>query len=437
MWRYFDQKTETLPREQLVELQLHKLQAMVAELYGQNRFYTHKWQGVGFQPGDLKSLADLPALPMTTKAELVSDQAEEGFGGTNLTYPLTAYTRYHQTSGTTGKPLRVFDTAESWDWWGRCWGHVLAGAGLTAEDCLFCAFSFGPFIGFWAAVEGARHIGAMLVPGGGRSSLDRLHLMLEAGCTALCSTPTYALHLLEVARDHNIDLSQFKIQTTIHAGEPGANVPTTKQRIEGGWGAKCYDHAGASEVGAHSFECQAQPGGIHIIESEFIVEVLDPHTGQPVGPGEKGEMVITNLGRWGFPVIRYRTGDVVVTNEKACACGRTSLRLEGGIIGRADDMVTVRGVNVFPSAVENFVRAHHEVDEFRVIVTKRGTLDELRIELELADGADQEVIPAALVQAINSNLGLRPTVITVPRDTLPRFELKAKRFHVRVSSDNA
>src|SRR5574339_1002255 len=195
MWRYFDQKTETLPRERLVELQLHTLQAMVAELHGRNRFYTNKWQAVGFQPGDLISLADLPSLPMTTKSELVHDQAEEGFAGTNLTYPLAAYIRYHQTSGTTGKPLRVLDTAESWDWWGRCWGHVLAGAGLTAEDRLFCAVSFGPFIGFWAAVEGARHIGALLVPGGGRSSLDRLHLMLEAGCTALCSTPTYALHL--------------------------------------------------------------------------------------------------------------------------------------------------------------------------------------------------------------------------------------------------
>jgi phenylacetate-CoA ligase len=437
MWRYFDQKTETLPREKLVELQLHKLQAMVAELYDRNRFYTSKWQAVGFQPGDLKSLAGLSALPITTKSELVNDQAEEGFGGTNLTYPLTAYTRYHQTSGTTGKPLRVLDTAESWDWWGRCWGHVLAGAGLTAEDRLFCAFSFGPFIGFWAAVEGARHIGAMLVPGGGRSSLDRLHLMLEAGCTALCSTPTYALHLLEVARENNIDLSQLKIQTTVHAGEPGANVPATKQRIEQGWSAKCYDHAGASEVGAHSFECQAQPAGIHVIESEFIVEVLNPQTGQPVKPGEKGEMVITNLGRWGFPVIRYRTGDVVVLNERPCECGRTSLRLEGGIIGRADDMVTVRGVNVYPSAIENFVRAHPQVDEFQVIVTKRGTLDELRIELELADGLDSEAIPASLVQTINSSLGLRPTVVTVPRDTLPRFELKARRFHVRVSSDKA
>ena len=173
---FYDEKTETMPREQLAELQTQKLQAMLAEIYGKNEFYTVKLGRAGFKPGDLKSLDDLQHLPLTTKTELVEDQAAEGFAA-NLTYPYSAYTRFHQTSGTTGKPLRVFDTAESWDWWGRCWGHVFSGAGLTAEDRIFCAFSFGPFIGFWAAVEGARHLGAMLVPGGGRSALERLPLM--------------------------------------------------------------------------------------------------------------------------------------------------------------------------------------------------------------------------------------------------------------------
>jgi phenylacetate-CoA ligase len=255
-------------------------------------------------------------------------------------------------------------------------------------------------------------------------------MMRETGSTALCCTPTYALHLLEVAREHQIDLKDFQIGKTIHAGEPGANVPMTKRRIEQGWSAKCYDHAGASEVGGHSFECEAQPDGVHVIESEFIVEVIDPASGRPTPAGEKGELVMTNLGRWGFPVIRYRTGDVVVANEARCDCGRTFLRLDGGVIGRADDMVTVRGVNVFPSAIENLVRVYQEVDEFRVTVTKRGVLDELRIEIELADGADPQAIPAAIGQVNNTNLGFRPTVIAVPRETLPRFELKAKRFLV-------
>lgn len=429
MTLYFDEAMETLPREQLAAVQLKKLQVMLADIYGRNRFYTKKFTEAGFYLGDLKSLADLQYLPLTNKIELSTDQVAEGFTGTNLTYPLTAYTRYHQTSGTSGQPLRVFDTVESWDWWGRCWAHVFAGAGVTAQDRIFFAFSFGPFIGFWAAVEGARQIGAMLIPGGGRSSIERLHLMRDTGSTVLCCTPTYALHLLEVAREQKIPFDDFKIRATIHAGEPGANVPATKARIEEGWSAKCYDHAGASEVGGHSFECQAQPNGIHVIESEFIVECLNPTTSQPVAPGEKGELVITNLGRWGFPVIRYRTGDAVIFNEARCECGRTFLRLEGGVLGRVDDMVTIRGVNIFPSAIENLVRAQPAVDEFRVKATRRGELDELCIEIELVEEINTETVSAAIVQSISSTLGLRPLITTVPRGTLPRFELKAKRFH--------
>jgi len=256
-------------------------------------------------------------------------------------------------------------------------------------------------------------------------------LLRDTKSTVICCTPTYALRLLEVARENNFDVHDLRIHATVHAGEPGANVPATKQRIEEGWSAKCYDHAGASEIGPHSFECQAQPDGIHVIESEFIVEVLDPATGQRTPTGERGELVITNLGRWGFPVIRYRTGDVVIVNEEPCECGRTFLRLENGIIGRADDMVTVRGVNVFPSAIENLVRHYVEVVEFRVTVGKRRELDELTIEIELNEGADGDVISKAIGQSIQGALGLRPIVKAVTSNTLPRFKLKAKRFHVK------
>ena len=428
--RYFDQVTETVSRERLASLQLQKLQVMLEELWDRNAFYTEKLKTAGVGPGDVRTLADLTRLPLTTKHELTTDQAAHPPFGTNLTYPVEAYIRYHQTSGTTGAPLRVLDTEESWDWWGRCWGFVLAGAGLTAADRLFSAFSFGPFIGFWSAIEGARKIGAMMIPGGGRDSPQRLDLMRESGATALCCTPTYALRLAEVAREKSIDLHALPVRATIHAGEPGANVPATKQRIEESWGAKCYDHAGASEVGAHSFECEAQPGGIHVIESEFIVEVLDPATGQPVEPGTRGELVITNLGRLGFPIIRYRTGDVVQLDTAPCVCGRTFARLQGGILGRADDMITVRGVNVFPSAVENIIRRFNEVDEFRVTVHTVRHMDEMEVEVELMEGADPSTV-AAIGQAIDTLLAFRPEVRLVPRGTLPRFELKAKRFHVQ------
>ncbi|MBK6553726.1 MAG: AMP-binding protein [Rhodocyclaceae bacterium] len=433
---FFDQATETMPRDRLAELQVAKLRAMSHELWRRNRFYTRKWQEAGIEPGDIKTLDDLRHLPLTRKSELMDDQAAEAPFGTNLTYPLDAYVRMHQTSGTTGVPLKVFDTDASWDWWGRCWGHVLAGAGVTASDRVFLAFAFGPFIGFWAAVEGARKIGAVMIPGGGRDSQQRLELMKEAGATTLCCTPTYALRLAEVGREIGFDLGRIPMRATIHAGEPGANVPATKRRIEESWSAHCFDHAGASEVGAHSFECSEQPGGTHLIESEYIVEVLDPETGAPVGEGERGEMVITNLGRWGFPVIRYKTGDVVRIDSRPCACGRSFLRFAGGILGRADDMVTVRGVNVFPAGVENILRKFTEVDEFRVTVHKERQMDEMDVEIELCEGAHPDVVHA-IADKLDTLLAFRPRVHLVARNALPRFEMKAKRFFVRRDDDMA
>jgi phenylacetate-CoA ligase len=431
---YFDEATETLPREQLAALQLNKLQTMMAHLWNTNRFYTNKWQAARVQPSDIRSLADLARLPLTRKGELMNDQATHGPFGTNLTYPLEAYVRMHQTSGTTGVPLKVFDTNESWDWWGRCWGHVLSGAGVTSSDRLFMAFSFGPFIGFWAAVEGARKIGALMIPGGGRDTQQRLEMMREAGATVLCCTPSYALRMAEVARETSFDIRSIPLKTTVQAGEPGASVPATKHRIEDSWAAKCFDHAGASEVGAHSFECQVQPGGTHLIESEFIAEVIHPLTGEAVLPGERGELVITNLGRWGFPVIRYRTGDLVQVNLDRCQCGRTSLRFEGGVLGRADDMVTVRGVNVFPGGVESIIRNFTEVDEFRITVSKVKQMDEMDIEVELCEGTDPQLINAIAIK-LDSMLAFRPRVHQVAHNALPRFEMKAKRFHVHLDSN--
>lgn len=427
---YFRKKLETLPREKLAAYQVERLRVLLKELHGKNRFYSKRLQAIGAAPEDFTSVDSLSRFPFTTKAELVADQTAIPPFGSNLTYPEKAYTRYHQTSGTTGAPLRVLDTAESWDWWGKCWGYVLAGAGIIAEDRLFVAFGFGPFIGFWAAVEGARHVKSMMIPGGGRDSLQRLQLIRDSGCTALCATPTYALRLAEVARETHFDLRALAVRTTIHAGEPGANVSSTKRRIEEAWGAKCYDHAGATEVGAHSFECQAQPGGTHLNEAEFIAEVIDPETGQIVPTGTTGELVLTNLGRFGFPVIRYRTGDMVVLTDERCSCGRTFVRCQGGILGRYDDMFTVRGVNIYPGAVENLVRAVAEIDEFRVTVTRKGELDEMRIELECEEGSDTKAAAQKVVNAIRHRLGVRPVVEAVSRNTLPRFELKARRFKI-------
>ena len=422
--QYLEPFIETLCREALTQIQLKKFQLMLEPVLSTNAFYRKKLNATGVKSAeDIRTFADYRRLPFTTKAELSANQSENPPYGTNLTFPSDRYIRIHQTSGTTGNPLRWLDTEESWNWWARCWGAVYRAAGVTAKDRIFFAFSFGPFIGFWSAHEGARHIGALAIPGGGMTSLQRVRAIAYNDVSVLICTPTYALRLAEVAEEAGINIASGGVRVTIHAGEPGASLPSTKQRIETAWGARCYDHAGATEVGAWGFECQAQDG-LHLNEGEFICEVIDPATGKLA---VEGELVITNLGRVGMPVIRYRTGDRVKLQQAPCACGRTFWRLAGGVIGRIDDVLIVRGVNVYPSAIENIVRRFPEVVEFAVDVYRRQTLDEMEVRLEVNRGSLQDMC-TAVSAAIREALGLRASVTVVPTGTLPRFELKSRRF---------
>jgi phenylacetate-CoA ligase len=421
---FYDAVSETVDRETLRALQLRKLQALLVEILPRNAFYARK---LGTQR-QVRTWDEYRALPFTTKYDIADDQALSPPYGTNVTYPLDRYIRQHQTSGTTGKaPIRVIDTEESWDWWARCWGHVYRGAGVGSSDRVFFAFSFGPFIGFWAAFEGTRKVGAMSVPGGGMQTEQRLRAMLDNDVTVLCCTPTYALRLAEEARRLGIDLSRSTIQTTIHAGEPGASVPGVRARIEEAFGARCHDHTGMTELGATGFTCQEQDG-VHLIESEFIVEVLDPRTLEPVPPGGQGELIATNLGRAGMPLIRYRTGDLVQLDEAPCRCGRTFARLSGGILGRADDMVVVRGVNIFPSAVEGVLREFPEVSEFRIeaFSNSERSMTELRVLIEALPGANAQLAERVSTR-LSERLLLRVPCELVETGSLPRFELKARR----------
>jgi phenylacetate-CoA ligase len=426
--RYYNQTIERMPRKQLEALQLEKLRTLLSQIAVRNRFYAKKWEAAGVAPWGVASFSDFRKLPLTTRSELERAQQEAPPFGTNATFPEAAYTRVHQTSGTMGTPLRVVDTAESWEWSGACWAYVLSGAGVTASDRLFLPFSFCPFIGFWGALEGARQIGAMMIPGGGWNSLQRLQIMRDLGATVMCCTPTYALHLASVARKEGFDLRSIPMRVVINAGEPGASVLHTKQRIEAAWGAKCFDHAGASEVGAHSFECELQPGSIHVLESEFIAEVLDLETGKETSVGEIGELVMTNLGRFGFPVIRYRTGDLVRVNPAPCPCGRTFTRLDGGLLGRCDDMVTICGVNVYPTAIENVIREFENIEEFQVTVKMLGELHQLEVQVELGpDGAPEET-RQRVEQGIYRAISLHPKVTLANPGSLDRYEMKARRF---------
>ena len=416
----FDRALETLPPEQVSAHQWRRLLAMARELLQSNPFVRAKWRAAGVRSvDDLAGWDDFRRLPHMRKVEIVDDQVAHPPFGSNLTYPLERYVRVHQTSGTSGQPIRWLDTPESWEWWARCWGFVLRGAGVEPADRIFFPFSFGLFIGFWAGFEGARALGALAIPGGGQDSATRLAWMQALGATVLVCTPSYALHLIEVARERGQDLSQGCVRLTVHAGEPGASIPPVRARIEAGWGARAYDHAGMTEVGAYGYEC-AEQAGLHVNESEFIAEVIDPTTG---GPAQDGELVLTNLGRVGSPVIRYRTGDRVRVVAAPCACGRTFVRLGGGILGRLDDMLIVRGVNVFPAAIEGVVRRFPAVDEFQIEVFRDGQLDEVRVLVELEDTAGVRRVQEALREA----LGIRLEVAAVPPRSLPRYELKARR----------
>jgi len=424
---YLDPFIETLGRTALTQIQIKKLQLMLEPVLESNAFYGRKLKEAGLDnPSVIRTLDDMglfKRLPFTTKQELSADQAANPPYGTNLTYPRECYTRIHQTSGTTGAPLRWLDTSESWEWWGRCWAAVYTAAGVDSSDRIFFAFSFGPFIGFWSAHQGAQRIGALAIPGGGMSSFQRAKAILDHEVTVLVCTPTYSLHLAEVAEQEGIDLVNSAVSTVILAGEPGASLPATKRRIEKVWGAKCYDHAGATEVGAWGYECQSQ-SGLHVNEGEFIAEIIDPSTGEHA---EQGELVMTNLGRTGMPLIRYRTGDRVWLEKTPCQCGRTFIRLDGGVIGRVDDVLIVRGINVFPSAIENIVRRFSEVDEFAVDVVRKGDLDEMDVRIEVREGEPESVV-TAVANEIRNALGLRVQVSDVPFGTLPRFDLKARRF---------
>ena len=257
----------------------------------------------------LNSLDELSGLPFTHKEELLDPENDAGFAA-NLTFPLDQYSRFHRTSGTRGRPLIVLDTANDWDWWMETWQYVLDSAALNASDRVVMAFSFGPFIGFWSAFDAAVERGAMIAPTGSLSTVARIELIRSIQATIIFCTPSYALHMAEVAQQNEIDLTSSSVKKIIVAGEPGGSIPSIRQQIESSWAAKVIDHSGASEVGPWGF-ADANGTGIYVNEAEFAAEFISLATGKPATEGELSELVLTCLGRIGSPVIRYRTGDLV------------------------------------------------------------------------------------------------------------------------------
>lgn len=420
-------REDTLERPALHELQEQRLRALVREILPANRFYARKFAEAGLSGDDITKIADLNRLPFTVKAELSADQQALPPYGTNLTYPPDRYCRMHQTSGTSGQPLRWLDTRESWTWLLDCWSSIFDVVGVHADDRLFFPFSFGPFLGFWTAFEAATRRGQLCLPGGGMSSAARLRFLIDNAVTVVLCTPTYALRLAEVAHDEGIDLSKSSVRMLIVAGEPGGSIPASRQRIESAWGARVFDHAGMTEVGPTAIECPESPAGLHILEGRYVAEVIDPASGQPVPAGQLGELVLTNLGRLGSPLLRYRTGDLVRVDPKPCACGRQLMRLEGGILCRSDDMIHVRGNNLYPSALEAVIRRFSEVAEYRIEVDESRALAELRIEVEPIEAARGDELVERVDRAIREELLFRAEVVAAAPGSLPRYEMKSRR----------
>ncbi len=401
-----------------------RLATMLRTILPAHRFYARKFAGL--------DLNDWPRLPFTTKTELLANQAEFPPYGELLTEPIEHYTRLHQTSGTTGSPLRWLDTPGSWDWMLGCWRKMFGLAGVTASDRLMFAFSFGPFLGFWTAFEAASRMGCLCLASGGLSSGARLKILLDNRTTVLLCTPTYALHLAESAREQGVAIRGV-LRAVIVAGEPGGSIPSTRARIEEAWQARVIDHTGMTEIGPLAIECYSNPGGLHILEDDYYAEVIDPASGavfpnpQPGEEGRIGELVLTNLGRLGSPLIRYRTGDLVRVDPSPCPCGSPWMRLAGGILGRTDDMIAVRGNNVYPAALENVIRRFSEIGEYRVTIDQTVPLTAVCIEIEAsADGVEDR-----LANAIRDALLFRADVVRVPAGSLPRFEMKARRVVVK------
>ncbi|MFN0119791.1 MAG: phenylacetate--CoA ligase family protein, partial [Blastocatellia bacterium] len=414
-------------RAALSEWQNQRLRSLLWELTT-NRFYCEKFQQAGLVMTEVRDLRELRRLSFTTKSELTVEQTEHPPYGRLLTYPLSQYRYLHQTSGTTGRSLKWLDTTSDWEAFLRGWAEVYRGAGVTENDLVFCAFSFGPYVSHWSGIEGARHVGALALSGGGMNSEQRLRAILDNHCTVLVCTPTYALHLAEVADRLGIDLASSDIRLTIHAGEPGASVPNIKRRIEAAWGARCFDHAGATEVGPWAFDCQAEDEAIHLNESDFAFEVIDPNTGGAAPEGTRGELVITTLARVGMPVLRYRTGDLAEVTTEPCACGRPFARIKGGVLGRADDMLTVRGVNLYPGTIDNLLCALPAIIEYEVEIRRVEKMDDLLLKIEISEGATFAEVKHAILMAFRAKLNIRVSVVQAAAGSLPRYEFKARRY---------
>ena len=430
---YWNPILETLPREKIRYLQLNKFKRIFKWAYDHSKFHRNLYEKAGMKPGDIRSFEDIRHIPTIEKAMMRNIQQKDPFPyGDALCVPLEEVTEFRQTSGTTGQPVYQPDTWQDWEWWSECWSYVLWAQGYRAKDRVFIPFGYNIFVAFWAGHYAAEKMGCEVVPGGVLDTKARILKIQELKATAMMGTPTYILGMAETAGKMNIDPSKMTINKITCAGEPGASIPSTKKRMEDAWGAKVFDHAGATEIGAWSYECRRQPGGMHVNEGLFLVEIEDIETGEPIiEPGRRGKMIITALDRQAQPCIRFDSKDVIEWDSEPCQCGRIFRLIKGGVVGRTDDIIKVKGVLLAPSAIEEVVRGIDGLsDEYEVVVDKVGDVDKILLKIELLpDALDQRrLLESQLIDQLRLKTNLRYNLEFCNYGTLPRYEIKAKRF---------
>ena len=432
--KYWNPVLETLPQEKLRDLQLKKFKRIFEWAYDHSKFHRSLYEKAGIMPHDIRSFGDIRHVPKVEKAMMRDIQRKDPFPyGDALCVPLEEVTEFRQTSGTTGQPVYQPDTWQDWEWWAECWAFILWAQGYRPADRVFIPFGYNVFVAFWAGHYGAEKIGCEVVPGGVLDTKARILKIQELNATAMMGTPTYILGMAETAKNKmGFKPSEMTINKITCAGEPGAGIPSTKKRMEDAWGAKVYDHSGATEIGAWSYECREQPGGMHINEGLFLVEIEDIQTGEIIDePGRRGKMIITAFDRQAQPCVRFDSKDIIEWAPEPCPCGRSFRLIKGGVVGRADDITKVKGVLLAPSAIEEVVRGINGLgDEYEVVVDKMGDIDQITLKIELLQDTkgQQNTIEQQLIEQLRLKTNLRYNLEFHKFETLPRFEVKAKRF---------
>ncbi len=424
----FNYEFETLPREALEALQVKRLRQVADRVYHTVPFYRKAFDDLKVRPEQIKSLDDLKRLPFTIKKDL-RDNYPFGL----FTVPMSNVVRIHASSGTTGKPTVVGYTKRDIDMWAELMARCFAAAGLTNHDIIHNAYGYGLFTGGLGAHYGAERLGASVIPMSGGNTKKQIMILQDFEPTAICCTPSYALFLAEAGEEMGVDMKSLKLKTGILGAEPWSE--RMRQEIETKMGIEALNIYGLSEIigPGVSMECLEAKKGMHIFEDNFIVEVINPETGEQLPYGEKGELVFTTITKEAFPLIRYRTKDISMLYPEVCKCGRTFVRMER-VTGRSDDMLIIRGVNVYPSQIESVLLDIEGLEpHYQLIVDREGSLDTLEVQVEVSEKIVSDEIKVMqglqkrLGKDIKDLLGVTAKIKLVEPKTLQRFEGKAQR----------